>query len=96
MNLSDILQTRNAKEQAERVKQLMERVQNPVIHLVVSFDPLSGQSAIQVIGGGQLPAEAVIGVLGAARDDLVRRVGEARAQQAAAISSSADGSESEI
>jgi len=82
MKLSELLQTKNAKEQEQRVTQLLTRVQNPVIHLAVSHDPLSGESALQVIGGGQVPAEVVIQVLAAARDALVSQVAEARAKQA--------------
>ncbi|KKM08385.1 hypothetical protein SY88_23630 [Clostridiales bacterium PH28_bin88] len=83
MKLSELLETKNAKEQEQRVTQLIARVQNPVIHLAVSYDPLSGESALQVIGGGQVPAEVVIQVLAAARDALVSQVAEARAKQVA-------------
>lgn len=82
MKLSDLLQTKNIKEQEQRVAQLVARAQNPPVHLAVSYDPLSGESAIQVIGGGQVPAEVVIQVLAAARDHLVSQVAEARAKQA--------------
>jgi len=82
MKIFDLLQTKNTKEQEQRVEQLIVRTQNPVIHLAVSHDPLSGESALQVIGGGQVPAEVVINVLAAVRDNLVRQVAEARAKQA--------------
>ena len=91
MKLSELLETKNAKEQEQRVTQLIARVQNPVIHLAVSHDPLSGESALQVIGGGQVPAEVVIQVLAAVRDQLVAQVAEARAaQEASKAQSGAD------
>lgn len=81
MKLSDLLQTKNSKEQEQRVAQLLARTQNPVIHLAISFDPLTRQATIQTIGG-QVPAELVIDILAAVRDDMVAQVAEVRAKRA--------------
>lgn len=82
MNLSDILQTKNVKEQTQRAAQLMARIQNPVINLAVSYDPLSGQTRVQSVGFHSLPAELVIHALAMARDQLLAEVSAARAAQA--------------
>jgi len=70
VNLSDILNTRSKKEQVERVQTLIKLVQEPVIDIVVRYDPRINSLTSSVIGINELPAQDAIKILESAIEQI--------------------------
>lgn len=51
LNLAEMLGTKNKKEQAEKVAQLLRIVNMPIIDVVIRFDPIVDQVDVRIIGG---------------------------------------------
>jgi hypothetical protein len=67
--LAQVLNTKDRKEQAARVKTLLQAAQAPVVDLIIRFDGRTGQLAIKTIGP-DMPVAAVYKLLDSAREVL--------------------------
>jgi len=70
--LSDLLQTKDPKDQVKRVQELIQRVQSPVIDVIIRADPRF-QSVEVIIIGGNINFESAYMILDRAREWLRQR-----------------------
>lgn len=80
MKLSELLQTKSVKEQEMRVEQLIQKANTPLITVQIRIDPLTGAMQIGTLFNDPINADDLIGILAAARDQLIRDVAMARAK----------------
>jgi len=76
--LSDLLGTRNPKEQAEKVEALINTVQAPVADLVIRFDGRIGQVVQVSVIGPQVVLDDALAILEGARLFLLAQQKAAR------------------
>lgn len=69
MNLSDLLGTKNKKEQAEKVGQMIRALNMPVIDMVIRYDGMADQVNVSILGGN-LSFEVAHRILDLARKNL--------------------------
>lgn len=70
--LSDILQTKDPKDQTKRVQELIQLVQAPVIDVIIRADPRF-QSVEVIVVGGNINFESAYMLLDRAREWLRQR-----------------------
>ena len=70
--LSDLLQTKDPKDQVKRVQELIQLVQSPVIDIVIRADPRF-QSVEVIVVGGNINFESAYMLLDRAREWLRQR-----------------------
>lgn len=81
IDIANLLQTKDRKEQGRRVQQLVQAAQAPVLDLVIRHDARSGQTAVTVIGGN-LTFQDCYFILGEAEKQLrARELEEAKRAQ---------------
>jgi hypothetical protein len=74
--ISELLSTKNAHEQAERIQTLMNMASAPVIDLIVRADMRTGSISLHLVGP-DLPAVDIHRILDAAKEYLRKQELEA-------------------
>ncbi len=90
--MKELVGTDNKKEQVEFVQQLIERVNSPVIDLVIRFE---NEQINMTIMGGDVSFDVLYRMLDMTRQALHQREVETAVQQAASVANS-EGEDKEV